>query len=561
MRLFKIIDTSFNNFDDTVQSFLSKALNGIGIQYTNTQIFGVIFNGIKNIMQNVMFYIEDALTEQNIYTATRKSSIYSLAKISGFEPSYGTSAGGILIAKLHINNGLNKTKNNLFIKNHSLVTNKNTGITYSIILPVDNLVINISNPLLEYQLKIQQGTFNNASYVASGLDFETVHIYSSNFDKEYIKVTVNGIEYSQTSCLYDMTKESEEYIINVGFDNSFDVIFGNDIYGKKLKDGDVVNIEYLTHIGTSGNIKIDEEYDFNFVSSGKDSLGNEVNINDYIDLTVHNYISGGNNADSIEFVRNMIGTNSRSTIYATADNIKLFLKRFSFIGYNNCYASLKENKVYIIALQNIENKYQDPYKEYQNINFEKDLVLTDDQKNMITSTLVNSNKTIAGFSVDFINPIFRKYGLICYIKLKSNYNKDIVKDQVTNVLFDYFINLSYDVKFISKSQLVKLILNNDTDKLISSIELSFISEYNETAYINGKYDEYANDIDYYEGKKTIQKYNESINVGLDIFGNISLNTIAEIPLLCGGFKYYPNKSNNTDKSSSIIVKPIEIFYI
>ena len=560
MRLFKIIETSFNNFDDTVQSFLSKALNGIGIQYTNTQIFGVIFNGIKNIMQNVMFYIEDALTEQNIYTATRKSSIYSLAKISGFEPSYGTSAGGILIAKLHINNGLNKTKNNLFIKNHSLVTNKNTGITYSIILPVDNLVINISNPLLEYQLKIQQGTFNNASYVASGLDFETVHIYSSNFDKEYIKVTVNGIEYSHATCLYDMTKESEEYIINVGFDNSFDVIFGNDIYGKKLKDGDVVNIEYLTHIGTSGNIKIDEEYDFNFVSSGKDSLGNEVNINDYIDLSIHNYISGGNNADSIEFVRNMIGTNSRSTIYATADNIKLFLKRFSFIGYNNCYASLKENKVYIIALQNIENKYQDPYKEYQNINFEKDLVLTDDQKNMITSTLVNSNKTIAGFNVDFINPIFRKYGLICYIKLKSNYNKDIVKDQVTNVLFDYFINLSYDVKFISKSQLVKLILNNDTDKLISSIELSFISDYNETAYINGKYDEYANDIDYYEGKKTTQKYNESLNVGLDIFGNISLNTIAEIPLLCGGFNYYPNKTNKNDKSF-IIVKPIEIFYI
>ena len=96
-------------------------------------------------------------------------------------------------------------------------------------------------------------------------------------------------------------------------------------------------------------------------------LNYEVNINDYIDLSIHNYISGGNNADSIEFVRNMIGTNSRSTIYATADNIKLFLKRFSFIGYNNCYASLKENKVYIIALQNIENKYQDPYKEYQNI--------------------------------------------------------------------------------------------------------------------------------------------------------------------------------------------------
>ena len=61
-----------------------------------------IFDGIKGVMQNIMFYIEDALTEQNIYTATRKKSIYSLAKISGFEANYGNAAGGVLIAKLKV---------------------------------------------------------------------------------------------------------------------------------------------------------------------------------------------------------------------------------------------------------------------------------------------------------------------------------------------------------------------------------------------------------------------------------------------------------------------------
>ena len=73
MKLFKNIETTFDNFDESIKSFLSKAFNNLGLQYTNTQIFGIIFNGIKGVMQNIMFYIEDAFTEQNVYTATPSS--------------------------------------------------------------------------------------------------------------------------------------------------------------------------------------------------------------------------------------------------------------------------------------------------------------------------------------------------------------------------------------------------------------------------------------------------------------------------------------------------------
>ena len=82
MKLFKLTETTFDNYDRTVRSYLSKTLNSLGMQYTHSNIFGVIFDGMKGIMQNIMFYIEDALNEQNIFTATRKSSIYSLASIS-----------------------------------------------------------------------------------------------------------------------------------------------------------------------------------------------------------------------------------------------------------------------------------------------------------------------------------------------------------------------------------------------------------------------------------------------------------------------------------------------
>ena len=85
MKLFNIMQTAYENFDKSVRTYLAKTFNSLGLQYTHSQIFGVIFDGVKGVMQNMMFYIEDALTEQNIFKASRKTSVYSLAKLSGYE--------------------------------------------------------------------------------------------------------------------------------------------------------------------------------------------------------------------------------------------------------------------------------------------------------------------------------------------------------------------------------------------------------------------------------------------------------------------------------------------
>ena len=146
MKLFKLTETTFDNYDRTVRSYLSKTLNALGMQYTHSNIFGVIFDGMKGIMQNIMFYIEDALNEQNIFTATRKSSIYSLAKISGYEAYYGTAASGTMIGKMIINNGLQSNLTKIYVKNGTKVSNKNNGMKYSIILPTDYYVFDVTKP-------------------------------------------------------------------------------------------------------------------------------------------------------------------------------------------------------------------------------------------------------------------------------------------------------------------------------------------------------------------------------------------------------------------------------
>ena len=47
MKLFKTIETSFEKYDETIRRYLSKTFNNLGMEYTHTQIFGVIFDGLK----------------------------------------------------------------------------------------------------------------------------------------------------------------------------------------------------------------------------------------------------------------------------------------------------------------------------------------------------------------------------------------------------------------------------------------------------------------------------------------------------------------------------------
>ena len=53
------MSTAFDNFDTTVHNYLARTFINLGMQYTHTQVFNVIFDGLKGIMQNALFYIED----------------------------------------------------------------------------------------------------------------------------------------------------------------------------------------------------------------------------------------------------------------------------------------------------------------------------------------------------------------------------------------------------------------------------------------------------------------------------------------------------------------------
>ena len=559
MRLFNIMDTSFESFDETVRRYLQKTFNNLGLEYTHHQIFSIIFDGVKGIMENMMFYIEDAFTEQNIFTATRKKSVYSLAKLSGYEAYYGSAATGTLIGKMQLNNGLTSKSTKIYIQNKTRVVNRNSGVSYLILLPSNYYIFDISQPLVSHEFKIIQGSFNRATYIGKGYNLETVHITSVNlFDRQYVEVKVNGETWEEVGNLYDMTEDGHEYVLSIGFDNTFDIMFGDGIYGTALNEGDTVTIDYLSHSGTLGNILSSATTEFLFNDYGTDSLGNNVNINDYMKLEMKNCISGGNNSDSIEFIRNMVGANSRSLVLVSEDNFNLFFKRFSFIGYTSCWAESNNMYINVTCLSNFKEKITE-VEDYFNIKIE-DMTLTYNQKEMIINTLENSKKSFAGLTLKFHDPIIRQFAFICYVKVDNVYNKDTAILSIRNTLGEYFLNIDNNKLFIAKSELISLILENNEN--IKAIDLDIISEYGESAYYNNSYIKYEliNENNIYTYNEINEIYEKSIYPGLDGYGNISLNSKIEVPILHGGFKYYPNKESN-NKEDSYRIPDIQVYFI
>lgn len=560
MKLFNLTETNFENFDNTINNYLNKVFLGLGIQNSKYQLFTIIFNAIKGIMQNIMVYIEDAFTEQNIETAIRQKSIYSLAKLSGYEPFYGTASTGILKASLISNTNLSQEIKKIYINNHSIIECNDNTLNYILYLQSDRYVFDIDKPLVNYNLRIIQGFFNESNYTSHGEELETIHLtINGMFDKNYIKVFVNNIEWQPVSNLYDMTENGEEYIISIGFDNELDITFGNGIYGKVPNNGDNIKIEYIVHNGTSGNISNSSNIKFKFITNGVDFYGNSIDLNNYINLELEGFISGGTNSDTIYDVKQMIGYNSRSNVLASVDNYILFLKHFSFLGNFNVWAENNSNTLVINAVTNVLNNITN-INEYKNIN-DKELFLTDEQKANIMTVLENSSNTFAGINITFLDPIIYKYAIMYYVQVDDPFYKDIVKNNLEINTLEYFSKYNFNVTFISKSDILKYILDNTSH--IKSINIEIISEANENAYGSDDHSYYKYKTYVYNNKVNYQQikyfYEDGLHLGLDELGNISLDNNIYIPLLQGNFKYYPNKSNGDN--SNVMVDAINVIFI
>ena len=173
MNIFSLLDTQYKAFSNKVNNYLSKTLSNNSTQYGSNTIFGQIITVVGNAIQNVMLYIEDALVEQNKYTAQRKKSIYGLAALSGYQPSLGKTTG----VQLKFNFVPTTTQGlNIMISNKEPMTCTQNGLKYNVLLPQEGLILSIEKDNSTKYFTAVQGLFESQRFISTGGQYYTINM-------------------------------------------------------------------------------------------------------------------------------------------------------------------------------------------------------------------------------------------------------------------------------------------------------------------------------------------------------------------------------------------------
>lgn len=561
MKIFELAKIKADEMGAAIKKYLANTLPNYDTLYGNNTIFGQIVNVTMSIAQNIMLYIEDALTEQNKLTAQRKKSIYGLAIQSGYIPSLGKAAS-CSIRLTPIPNNIDCTS--VIITDHTRIVCSQNGLVYNIVLPQESIHINLTQDASSQFLQAIEGNYETQEYVSHGGRLYTQHVsFTGDLDMDYITVKINDKIWERVESLYDMRADGLQYYVVSSVTGGLDIMFGNGTYGRALAENDQISVTYLIHDGELGNISCDNKVYFSFADKIASLDGDEIDGNEIftISLADKNEVGGGTYSESSQQVKAMIGFNSRSLVLADADNYRNILNKFSFVGYNKTWSEKGSMVVNSIVLRNYKMMLRDG-ADYFTLT-PSQFFLTDDQKSSIMTCIASSGSQLAGMTYEIHDPILRKYALYVYLHMKDvSYNKDAVKAKVRDVIGNFMATEANDW-FIPKSDIIQLIKNNVD--AVDGVDAYFLSERNETAIIKGRYTDRKRTYNITTGTYDITSRDIMVEpgtdpgLGLDSHGNISLDSDDEYPVIMGGWSFISSETINEVQQTTITDPLIIIF--
>jgi hypothetical protein len=134
------------------------------------------------------------------------------------------------------------------------------GVNYNFVTTTSSTVTVTNNQATFSNVSIKQGTKTTMNYVVDSLANPnyTFKIPNVDVDTHTLEVSVQVSStntafqvYTQSTNYLTLDGNSLVYFLQEGMDGKYEIYFGDDILGKKLVDGNIVRMSYLTTSGTS----------------------------------------------------------------------------------------------------------------------------------------------------------------------------------------------------------------------------------------------------------------------------------------------------------------------
>ena len=250
-----ISELDFENIKGSLKRFLSNQNEFKDYDFEGSSL-SILLDLLAYNTHYLAYNANFVANEMFLDTAQLRSSVASLAKLVGYTPN--SARAPIADLKLVINDG---TGSIITIPAGTKFTSSIDDLTYSFVTVADKTVQPVDGVYTAQSLNVYEGTYVSYNYTYDEQDIDQRFLISSDrVDTTTIKVVIQNSAsdvttnvYTKATSITELNGTSKVFFLQEAEDGQYEIYFGDGVIGKKLDDGNIINVSYVVTNKTEAN--------------------------------------------------------------------------------------------------------------------------------------------------------------------------------------------------------------------------------------------------------------------------------------------------------------------
>jgi len=290
----KFTNLDFDQIKTSIKDYLRANSNFTDYDFEGSN-FSVLIDTLAYNTYITAFNSNMAVNESFLDSATVRENVVSLARNVGYVPRSRTTAKAIISFSIETSS----TESQLILKAGLVCVGNVDNSSYVFSVPED-IITPINNGIATFNnIEVHQGVYLTKQFTVDNSINQRFVLDNSNIDTNTLVVKVGTREYKKIDNILNLDGDSEIYLIQEIADEKYELLFGDGILGKKLKNGETIRVSYITTDGREGN----GPSLFSYSGTTVDSLDRVVYPTNTVSITTNLRSSGGGDIEPIESIK------------------------------------------------------------------------------------------------------------------------------------------------------------------------------------------------------------------------------------------------------------------
>ena len=250
------VNLDFDQIKTSIKDYLRSNTNFTDYDFEGSNL-SIIIDALAYNTYTTAYNTNMAANECFLDSATLRENVVSLARNIGYVPRSRRSAR----AKVSFNvSGLTDTST-LTLNSGVVCNGAGENTNYIFCIPED-ITVPVTNGFAEFSnIEIYEGVFVSENFTVDTSLFNQRYILDNSFiDTSTIKVKVkssstatSSVTYKQIDNIVGVTSTSNSYLLQEIEDERYELIFGDNVIGRKLSNNNYITASYIVTDGKDGN--------------------------------------------------------------------------------------------------------------------------------------------------------------------------------------------------------------------------------------------------------------------------------------------------------------------